>query len=128
MPFAKGKPKTGGRKPGTRNKITSDISYTLSRLGCDPITGMAKIALSKSKKIDDALRLRAFAELAQYVFPKRRAVEITPGKVDPNGAQLVPLTELMADFHRLRAEKAAKPAAQVKAPATKLLPGVPRKK
>lgn len=95
--------KTGGRKPGTPNKITTDIQHTLARLKCDPVEGMAKMA--NDKKLEPALRLRAYAELANYVYPKRRAVEITPGKTDATGAQLVPLDVLLLEYRQLRAKK-----------------------
>jgi hypothetical protein len=36
--------KTGGRKTGTPNKRTQDITALLDRLGCNPIEGMAHIA------------------------------------------------------------------------------------
>lgn len=109
MAFKKGQKKLGGRKPGTPNKITSDVRFTLERLKCDPIEGMARMA--NDKKLEPALRLRAYAELAQYQYPKRRAVEITPGKIDPSGARLVPLDVLMQEFHqaRLAADKTALP-------------------
>jgi len=45
----------------------------LDQLGCDPIEGMAKIALDPKAPIE--LRARMFSDLAQYVAPKRRAVE-----------------------------------------------------
>ena len=98
-----GLPKSGGRKPGTRNKITSDIAHTLAQMGCDPIVGMARIAMNK--KNDVAIRLRAYAEVAQYQYAKRRAIEITPGKMDPTGAQLVPLDVLLLEYRQLRSGK-----------------------
>jgi len=42
-------------------------------MGCDPIEGLARIALDP--EIRPELRVRCFAELAQYVYPKRKAVE-----------------------------------------------------
>jgi len=98
-----GLPKTGGRKPGSLNKITADIQHALSLLKCDPIVGMARIAMNT--KNDIALRARMYAELAQYIYPKRRAVEITPGKTDATGAQLVPLDVLLLEYRQLRAGK-----------------------
>lgn len=103
MAFAKGRNKTGGRKPGSINKITSDIAFALGKLGCDPIVGMAKIAMDK--KNDVTVRLRAYAEVAQYQYPKRRSVEITPGKMDPTGARLVPLDVLLVEYHHARQAK-----------------------
>jgi hypothetical protein len=47
----------------------------LEALGCDPIEGMARIALDPGTPLD--LRARMFAELAPYVYPKRKALEAT---------------------------------------------------
>jgi hypothetical protein len=69
-----GTPKTGGRKKGTPNRLTRDVSERLEALGCDPIEGMARIAMNPKTKPE--LRARMFAELAQYVYPKRKATEI----------------------------------------------------
>lgn len=66
--------KTGGRKTGTPNKRTQDVTALLDRLGCNPIVGMAQIAMDTS--FAPELRGRMFAELAQYVAPKRKSVEI----------------------------------------------------
>lgn len=65
--------KTGGRKAGTPNKRTLDVIERLDELGCDPIEGLAKIALDPQNPIE--LRARMFSDLAQYVAPKRRAVD-----------------------------------------------------
>ncbi len=65
--------KTGGRQKGTPNKATQDVVARLKELGCDPIEGMAALALDT--KNTPELRGRMFAELAQYVAPKRKAVE-----------------------------------------------------
>ena len=69
------RPKTGGRKRGTPNRRTADIQEKLAALGCDPIAGMAAIATDE--KQDIALRAQMFKELAQYVAPKRKAVEMS---------------------------------------------------
>lgn len=65
--------KTGGRRPGTANKATLDVQERLAALGCDPIEGMARLAMDLAN--DPALRGRMFAELAGYVAPKRKAVD-----------------------------------------------------
>lgn len=67
--------KTGGRKAGTPNRRTADIEEKLAALGCDPIEGMAKIAIDETRDI--SLRAQMFKELAQYVAPKRKAVEVS---------------------------------------------------
>jgi len=43
-------------------------------MGCDPIEGLARIALDPQTNV--ALKVRSFAELAQYVYPKRKAIEV----------------------------------------------------
>lgn len=97
----KGLPKSGGRKPGSVNRITADIMHTLAQLKCDPIRGMARIANNKKNEV--GIRLHAYGRLAEYIYARRRAVEITPGKTDPSGAELVPLDVLIREFRELRA-------------------------
>jgi hypothetical protein len=62
-----------GRPKGALNKRTLDVIDKLAALRCDPITGMARIAMNKKNPVE--LRARMFAELAQYVAPKRKAME-----------------------------------------------------
>ena len=71
----KGGPKTGGRVKGTPNRKTQVLVEKLERLGCDPIEGMARIA--EAPETVPELKVRCYAELAQYVYPKRKAVEMT---------------------------------------------------
>lgn len=72
-PMAAGR-KTGGRIKGTPNKKTGTVVEHLFNLGCDPIEGMAIIAMDEANPPE--LRGRMYAELAQYLYPKRRATEI----------------------------------------------------
>ena len=65
--------KTGGRIAGTPNKRTRDVIERLQELNCDPIEGMASIALDSQNPVE--LRARMFSDLAQYVAPKRRAID-----------------------------------------------------
>ena len=67
--------KTGGRQKGTPNKRTLEAWQILAELDCDPIEGMAKIAMDE--KASPELRGRMLAELAGYAYPKRKAVELT---------------------------------------------------
>lgn len=109
----------GGRRKGSLNKINAEVAEQLASLGCNPIAGMARIALgqvrcslclgAKSATYKDGravppgtaeavvapcahcyatglepvgidLTAKMFAELAQYVAPKRKAVEVSgPG-------------------------------------------------
>ena len=74
MSRPQGMPKTGGRVRGTPNKRSADLFGKLGRMGCDPMEGLARIALDPDT--DVALKVRCFAELAQYVYPKRRAIDV----------------------------------------------------
>lgn len=70
--------KTGGRQAGTPNKRTKIIDEKLAELSCDPIKEMARLAQDAATPL--SLRAMLFRELAQYVAPKCRAVEINDGE------------------------------------------------
>lgn len=78
--------KTGGRTAGTPNKRTADVIERLERLGCDPIEGMARIAMDVENPPE--LRGRMYAELAQYVAPKRRALDVGGADAPPISIRL----------------------------------------
>jgi hypothetical protein len=63
----------GGRQRGMPNKGTREVVEKLVAMRCDPVTGMARIAMNRTNPVE--LRARMFAELAKYVAPKRKAVE-----------------------------------------------------
>lgn len=86
-----GIPKTGGRRKGTPNQLTREITARLEELGCDPIEGMALIAMDADNPPE--LRGRMFAELAGYVYPKRKAVEISRETSDQGTFTLQELLE-----------------------------------
>ena len=70
--------KTGGRTTGTPNKRTVDVMERLEALGCDPLEGLARIAADPTT--ETALRARVYADLLPYLYPKRKAVEVSgPG-------------------------------------------------
>jgi hypothetical protein len=68
--------KTGGRKKGTPNKTTKNIRSSLKKMGCDPLQAIARIAMKAEEDGDTEIALRAYKELALYVAPKLRAIEI----------------------------------------------------
>jgi hypothetical protein len=74
MSRPKGLPKTGGRVRGTPNKKSETLLRKLEQLGCDPIEGLTSIALAPDTNPD--LKVRCYAELAQYVYPKRKSVDL----------------------------------------------------
>ena len=66
--------KTGGRVKGTPNLATVEVSQRLADLQCDPLAGMAQLAMDEANPPE--LRGRMYAELAGYQYPKRKAVEL----------------------------------------------------
>lgn len=76
MPRPTGTPKTGGRKAGTPNKRTQELQEKLRELNCDPIKGMVDIANSSEAEGNLTLAGQMYKELAQYIYPKRKATEI----------------------------------------------------
>lgn len=69
-----GKREGAGRPAGSKNKRTQEIEDKLAALNCDPIEGMAMIAVDPTSGPE--LKFQCFKELAQYVAPKRKAVEM----------------------------------------------------
>jgi len=75
-----------GRKKGVPNKRTQSIIDQLVGLNCDPIKGMAKIAKKAMDEGDLHLALAAFKDLAQYVAPKRKSIEVS-GELEIDAVQ-----------------------------------------
>lgn len=67
--------RNGGRKKGVPNKRTQDIVDLLEEKfpGYNPIVSMAAIANDETLPRD--IRMAAHKEVAQYVAPKRKAIE-----------------------------------------------------
>jgi hypothetical protein len=63
-------------------------------MGCDPIAGMAEIAMDE--KQDIALRAQMYRELATYIVPKRKAIEMS----GPDNSTLT-LADLVAGSYAL---------------------------
>lgn len=72
-----GKREGAGRKKGQPNKRSVAIQDKLKKLGCDPIEGMARIAEQAMGEGDMQLAGSMYKELAQYIAPKRKAVELS---------------------------------------------------
>lgn len=90
--------KTGGRKLGTPNKINAETAAQLAELGCNPVEGLAKIALNELNPV--GIRLRAFDILMEYTKPKL-------SRVDFRGPDGTPLFSVEA----IRAYMASRPGA-----------------
>lgn len=92
--------KTGGRVAGTPNKRTMDIQQRLDELKCDPIEGMATIAMNADNAPE--LRGRMFSELAQYVAPKRKAIEHAIEPVQIQARQVLYETSVLELLNKIR--------------------------
>ena len=89
----KGYPKSGGRPKGTPNKDKQELLDMILATGCKhPIEGLAMIAKEAHDSGDLALAKDSYKELAQYVAPKRKAIEHS-GQVETNKEPLVIIVE-----------------------------------
>lgn len=92
--------KTGGRAKGTPNKSTQSLMEKCERLGCDPFEILLRFAMGDWKGlgyeaqqalkqvteggehiyedvIPPELRQKSAKEASEYLYPKRKAVEIS---------------------------------------------------
>jgi len=87
MPGKTNNPK--GRPKGSKNKTTLGVQEKLAAMGCDPIEGMAKIAAAAYEENNHKLAGDMYKELAQYVAPKRKAIEVSGNDGGPLVVQVV---------------------------------------
>jgi hypothetical protein len=73
--------KTGGRGPGVKNRRTQELESRLEALGVDPVLGLAEIAKDPTVSVD--LRARVNIELMAYLYPKRKALDVSSGAQQP---------------------------------------------
>lgn len=76
-----GKPKTGGRKKGTPNKITVAREAKIRASGLTPLGYMLKVMRDESNPQD--IRLDAAYKAAPYVHAKLASVELTGNPEHP---------------------------------------------
>tara|TARA_R100000458_G_C8270903_1_gene245624 strand:- start:379 stop:669 length:291 start_codon:yes stop_codon:yes gene_type:complete len=74
-----GKRQGSGRPAGSPNKRSKEIQERLDAMDVDPIEGMAMIASDPT--ITPELKFQCFKELAQYVAPKRKSVDVSQTSV-----------------------------------------------
>ena len=77
-----GSQRIGGRQKGTPNKKTKELQERVKKFmseqgikNFDPLVALAGISVDKSTPLK--LKVEALKELAQYLHPKRRAVEFS---------------------------------------------------
>jgi hypothetical protein len=74
--------KTGGRTKGTPNKKTVEVCKRMEQLGFDPIKSMVEICNQAMADKDYSLAGQMAKELAQYIYPKRKAIEHIPEELN----------------------------------------------
>lgn len=72
MGFKKGKPKTGGRLPGTCNKLTVDMRERINRLLDDNLEQVE----ADLKQLDPKERVNAWLRLLEFALPKLQRSQI----------------------------------------------------
>ena|SRR3989442_1928650 len=89
-----------GRQKGTPNKRTQDARELLEGLGCEPLAGMARIAMDEEQDIE--LRARMYAELAPYLYPRRKSIEVQADVTD--ASDFLQLRELLTSYRAWKRE------------------------
>ncbi len=64
-----------GRPKGSKNKNTLEAIAILDKKGINPLEKMADMATDEN--VSESVRARLLCELASYIYPKRKAVEIS---------------------------------------------------
>lgn len=102
----------GGRSKGTPNKITFDLIQTLRGKGFDPAAELVKTHAEAMKLYRDRMKnakgygactaldiaQRSASDLMEYVYPKRKSVELT-------GAEGTDLFQAFCDLTKHLVEK-----------------------
>ncbi len=78
MPAPKGHPKWGGKKKGCKHvKLAGTVRERLEEMGCDPVAGLATIALDPLSSRE--LQAHCLAKLSRFCYPELRSVEHNAG-------------------------------------------------
>lgn len=59
----------------------------MERLKCDPVTVLARVA--NNKKVAPEIRVNAAGKLMEYLYPKRKAIEVSNADGEPFVFQFV---------------------------------------
>lgn len=120
MPFRKGDPKPpgSGRKkkteafyprlsPRTEDstkplpKLARYVTERLEQLGIDPIAGLARIGVKAEEAKEYGVARLCYSDLAQFVYPRRRAVEHTGLDGGPITISADPFDAIQRELARL---------------------------
>ena len=84
-----GRPKTGGRTKGKKNKVSELVRDRLKELKCDPIEQLVIIARQAQEKDDLHLAGAMYKELAAYVAPKLKSIELVESVAPPEQLEVI---------------------------------------
>lgn len=76
----------GGRVKGTPNKDTRNLWAICERMNFNPFEALVQFAQTGGLEADENLRFNAAKEVAQYILPKRKAIEHS-GHISPELAE-----------------------------------------
>ena len=83
------RPKTGGRAKGKKNKVSELVRDRLKVLKCDPIEQLVIIARQAQEKDDLHLAGAMYKELAAYVAPKLKSIDLVESVAAPEPLTVV---------------------------------------
>jgi hypothetical protein len=90
VPFQKGKSGNPAGRPKDTHRIRFDVAEICKKNGCNPFEILAQIAAAtidippeQKKYLTARIRMEAAAELAQYLAPKLKAVELSADADNP---------------------------------------------
>lgn len=78
MKFEPGRPKTGGRKKGSKNLRNGKLSELLDEYGVEPL----KRLLELMDQLEPRDQVNAYKELLPYLYAKKRPAEESDEKED----------------------------------------------
>ncbi len=88
MPFKPGKPKTGGKVKGSKNKTTIGIDNRVDEICASVGSNPFLILAILSKDPDPTIALQAAKELCKYCKPQLKAIEISGNADKPLNSSL----------------------------------------
>ena len=84
-----GRPKTGGRAKGKKNKVSELVRDRLNVLKCDPIEQLVIIARQAQANDDLQLAVTVYKDLAAYVAPKLKSIELIESVAVPEPLEVI---------------------------------------
>lgn len=105
MAKAKGSPKTGGRKPGSKNKATKAKEMAIAKAGITPLEFMLGVMKGKRIPLDVKgidrmiLQFDAAKAAAPYVHPRMTAITAIP--LNPNDMNIVGQIDMIEAARRI---------------------------